>query len=289
MFNRSRAVAANERGNQLARAGDDQAAEAAYREAIALYPDYESAWFNVGLVLKRRRDWEGCRDANLRAAELDPRKEQPAWWNLGIAATALRDWPTARRAWKGYGVDIPDGDGPIEVKLGMTPVRIGLADAVEVVWCRRIDPARAIIGSIPLPESGHRYHDVVLHDGAPNGRREVNGHVYSVFDEIERWQPAEEQNVAVRLRCPREEDALALGKIANGASIPFEDWTANLNMLCKACSEGLPHEEHDRQGDGAWRVERNFGFVASDRVVAEVLELWRRDDAGREIEHLESY
>src|SRR5690348_5490828 len=128
MLNRSRAIAANERGNRLAGAGDDQAAEAAYREAIALHPDYESAWFNLGLVFKRRHDWEECRGASLRAAELDPRKEQPAWWNLGIAATALRDWPTARRAWKGYGVDIPDGEGPIEMKLGMTPVRIGLPD-----------------------------------------------------------------------------------------------------------------------------------------------------------------
>src|SRR5712692_1731095 len=90
MVDRSRAVAANARGNQLAHAGDAQGAEAAYRDAITLDPNFESAWFNLGLVFKRRQDWEGCRDANLRAAELDPRKEQPAWWNLGIAATAPR-------------------------------------------------------------------------------------------------------------------------------------------------------------------------------------------------------
>jgi tetratricopeptide (TPR) repeat protein len=103
MFDRQRAFTANERGKRLADAGDDNAAEVAYGRAIELDASFESAWFNLGLVFKRRHDWVECRRCNLRAAELDPRKGQPAWWNLGIAATALGHWDTARRAWRGSG------------------------------------------------------------------------------------------------------------------------------------------------------------------------------------------
>lgn len=141
MFGPRTAVEANERGRELSDKGDDAGAEAAYREAITLDPKFDSAWFNLGLVYKRRHDWAETLRCSLRAAELNPQREQPAWWNLGIAATALRDWATARKAWMGYGINIPPGEGPIEANFGRTPVRIGIPEPLEVVWCRRLDPA----------------------------------------------------------------------------------------------------------------------------------------------------
>ncbi len=90
---------------------------------------------------------------NLRAAELNPATEQPAWWNAGIAATALREWPTALKAWHGYGIELPDAPTPFEYDLGIAPVRVNPVEKPEVVWGRRLDPARIRILNVPLPDS----------------------------------------------------------------------------------------------------------------------------------------
>src|SRR5919204_1203646 len=164
MADRRAATRANEEGRGYAERGLDEQAEESYLKAIELDPEYEHPWFNLGLIYKRRRDWANCARCNSRAGELNPKPENPAWWNLGIAATALRDWDLARQAWISYGVRLPAGDGPIEADFGWAPVRIDPEGEPEVVWGRRIDPARVVIENIPFPESGHRHGDVVLDD-----------------------------------------------------------------------------------------------------------------------------
>ena len=278
---------ANERGRKLSDQGDDVGAEAAYREAITLDPNFESGWFNLGLVYKRRHDWAETLRCNLRAAELNPRREQPAWWNLGIAATALRDWSIARKAWTGYGIDIPPGEGPIEANFGHTPVRIGIPEPLEVVWCRRIDPARAEILNIPTPESGHRYGDIVLHDGEPKGQRESNGQLFSVFDELERWQPSDVPTVVVSLTCRSDADALAATSMAQEADLICEDWTASIQWLCKACSVGRSHSHHDHEGDPKWHAQHLFGFASDPSAVSRFLESWTAAGPGRAFGTLE--
>jgi hypothetical protein len=86
---------------------------------------------------------------------------------LGIAATALNNWPEARRAWNGYGLKLPAGEGPIEADLGLTPIRLNPTGGRRSRLVQRIDPARAIIDSVPFPDSGHRHGDLLLHDGEP--------------------------------------------------------------------------------------------------------------------------
>ena len=286
VLNSVRAVSANERGRRAADDGRDDLAERHYQEAIDLDPKYEPAWFNLGLVYKRRRDWPNCRRCNLEAAELDPRPQQPAWWNLGIAATALSDWDTARRAWRGYGLSIAGGEGPISADFGPSPVRINPEKSGEVVWCRRIDPARAMIENVPLPESGHRHGDIVLHDGQPNGEREAFGRVFSVFDELEIWKASDVATIVARLECPNEVDARALLEMTNAAKLATEDWSASIRPLCKACSEGRPHQFHDQDGSGGWRSVRDFGFAGDLAVTRELLERWATAAPGRIVESL---
>jgi hypothetical protein len=52
----------------------------------------------------------------------------------------------------------------------MTPpvtacVRLNPQSSGEVVCGERLDPARLLILSVPLPESRHRFYDIVLNDG----------------------------------------------------------------------------------------------------------------------------
>jgi hypothetical protein len=285
--NTSRAHAANERGRGLADRGDDNGAEGEYRRAVELDPKFESAWFNLGLIYKRRLDWAKCATCNLRAAELSSQPSAPAWWNLGIAATAMRDWKLARRAWHSYGVVIPDGEGPIDGFFGRTPVRLRPIDSGEVVWCKRIDPARAIIENVPLPESGHRHGDIVLHDGAPHGERLVEGKAYSVFDELELWEASDEPTVVAALICPTTADSKAALDALEVGDVYAEDWTSTIRALCKACSEGRTHSSHDFAGGEGWRAARNVGCSGKETVVRDLLSHWVTEGSGRQIESIQ--
>jgi hypothetical protein len=255
------------------------AAAATYRELLAIAPDDGAAWFNLGLLAKRQRAWAEARECNLRAAELDPRNE-PAWWNLGTAATALRDWPTARRAWRGFGIELPEGDGPISLPCGTTPVRLNPRGHSEVVWCERIDPVRAIIRNVPLPESEHRWGDVVLHDGEPRGERVYGGKSYPVFDELERWQASDVPTLGVEVRASQAADVAALSARFGEYEVAVEDWTGTVRLLCQACSEGRPHDHVQK---AAWADARRLGVACDLARALPILERWKRAGAGREV------
>ena len=128
----------------------------------------------------------GGRPARLRPRDrARSRRLRGTTWNAGIAATALGRWERARAAWASVGITMPPGDGPVEMRIGPTPVRVSPAENPEVVWCDRIDPCRAIIQSVPLPESDRRYGDLLLHDGEARGRRQSGNQSVPVFDELD--------------------------------------------------------------------------------------------------------
>jgi hypothetical protein len=47
--------------------------------------------------------------------------------DLGIAATALRHWETAGNAWRGFGIQIPDGAGEVAHGPGSDEASINAA------------------------------------------------------------------------------------------------------------------------------------------------------------------
>jgi tetratricopeptide (TPR) repeat protein len=268
---RRAAIELNDRGRACADAGDLDAALSWYRQAVDAAPDYEPAWFNMGLVHKRRREWEQALDCNQRAAELGGGEEgEPAWWNLGIAATALRRWQIARQAWHRFGIAIPDGDGELSLDFGPAPVRLDPDGKAEVVWGQRIDPARVVVVNVPTPPSGHRWGDIVLHDGAPNGERSLGGRVYGVFDELERWQPSPIPTLQVQITIGEDADAEALSEAFEVAGFAAQDWTTTVRTLCRRCSEGQPHEH----APDAASPERRFGIAAPPDQAATLLSGW---------------
>jgi tetratricopeptide (TPR) repeat protein len=249
-------------------------------EACRLRPDWADAWWNYGVALKHAHEWAECLRACERAIDLDPGNCDGARWNAGIAATALGQWTVARKAWADYGIEIPPGDGPLEMAIGHAGVRVAPDTEPEVVFCKRLDPCRAVVRSVPLPESDRRFGDVVLHDGESRGKRRLGDALIPVFDELQLLSRSEYGTWRVTADCqsPTERDALlALFDDADGS---VEDWTESIVVLCSKCSLGEPHDEHDERPDQAWRRQRELGLALRDeRELRRLRQLglwWRR-------------
>jgi hypothetical protein len=140
----------------------------------------------------------------------------------------------------------------------------------------RIDPARARIESIPTPESGRRYKDLLLHDGEPRGKRAYGEQLLSVFDELAVLEPSPFETWGVDLVAPSEADLEELFRsVARGCDAALEDWTASLEIICKRCSEGVPHE-HAPEPEKPWNPKRRVGIATRDQAVFELIAKWAR-------------
>lgn len=264
----------NEEGRALSDRGDVAAAAEAYRGAIAADGSWSVPWYNLGLVHKYEGDWAESLRCNQEAVRRNA-EDGDAWWNLGIAATALADWSRARAAWQRCGIEIPDGAGPIAMKLGLVPIRLNPATRGEVVWCDRVCPARAVIRNVPLPESGFFYGDVLLHDGAPEGSRMLRGREVPVFNALARLERSPFRTYILDLPNSSPEQRAALGDVAFDRGSWAEDWSESVTFLCRSCSYGLPHAEHD-SALAPSRPGRAVALAARDgNEIVEILAEWR--------------
>ena len=251
----------NQYGNGTSDAGNLRRAERLYKLASTLAPEWSVLWYNLGLLTKNSGRWEDSLRFNQRALSLNP-GDEGACWNLGIAATALHDWSEARRAWKHYGIDINEDAGEVMIPAATACVRLNPRSSGEVVWGERLDPARLVILNVPLPESRHRFRDIVLNDGAENGTRAVDGVQVPVFDELAVWRPSEYSTLRVRLRVPNDEAERQLVQICAASGIGVEDWST-LRVICAECSRGSPGP-HDCKARHSEDGTRNFGLAAKD-------------------------
>jgi hypothetical protein len=185
--------------------GDLEAEMKALRALTEAEPELEWPWFDLGTRYKWLRQWPESVNANLEALARTPDPVGTAEaWNLGIAATALREWALARKAWDAFGVAIPDGDGPILADFGVAGVQLnpaprfhepellldGVRYADEVVLAQRLCPATARIITVPVPESGHRFGDVILYDGDVIAEATHDREALPVFNEIMLLEPS---------------------------------------------------------------------------------------------------
>jgi tetratricopeptide (TPR) repeat protein len=255
-------------------------AEAAYRAAMDADPTWSAPLYNLGLLFKYECRWAESLEFNRRATQLAP-DDEAAWWNLGIAATAMADWPEARRAWEKCGIEVPAGTGAPEFHWGSTPVRLNPNGDAEVVWARRIDPARARILSVPLPTSPFRWNDIVLNDGAVEGERIVDGRRYPVFNVLQRLEQPPYRTFVLELGDLTPEAKAALETCATHNGGAAEDWGTFTNIMCRACSLGLP-DEHTH-GDGP-PAHPHWGLAARDHDQADaILRMWRDTSPGAEV------
>lgn len=263
IFAKKRAARLHSQGQEQWDRGNDAEALKLYEKSIALDPSVPNALYNAGLVYKYQGKWEESLRYNARAHELDP-NEESIQWNLAIAATALRRWDLARKIWLEIGLELDDSEGPVSLSLGQTPVRLNPDSEAEVVWGERIDPVRLRIESIPFPDSGYRLNDIVLHDGAATGYRTFKGQDLPVFNVLELFEPSDLSTYVAVVRVADEPAVDALREAAFAADLAMEDWSGNVRILCKQCSEGVPSDEHDCTGPKAWNPERRIGLSCAD-------------------------
>ena len=280
-FKKKKADKLHEEGQLLSAEGKSDEAIQKYLEAIALDPEKSVSYYNIGLIYKYQAEWQKSFEFNQKANALDP-EEESARWNLAIAATALRNWEVARKKWVENGITLPGSEGPIELDWGMTPVRLNPDEHGEVVWARRIDPVRARIESIPFPESGFRYGDVVLHDGAAVGHRMQGEREYPVFNVLEMFTPSSYETRIATVAIESETDLEALDAAFSATQSSFEDWTRNIRTLCRACSEGRPHADHDHELEEQWLAERRLGIaVYPGDDIDQILNRWQEATGGK--------
>ncbi len=273
-FGKRRAEKLHAMAMALDAAGSTDDAIAKYREAIQADLAKSESHYNLGLIYKYRSEWLRSFESNYMAYGLAP-DDQAARWNLAIAATALHDWTTARRMWRDEGITLDEELGPINGNYGQTPVRLHPDGDAEVVWARRIDPVRARIENIPFPESGFRCGDVVLHDGAAVGYRMRGERECPVFNVLELFERSRLGTFQLLIDAPSPEVVDALIDAFDEAGVAVEDWTENVRILCKACSEGAPHTHDENTLPDAWQSERRLGVAAASMAEVEaVLNAW---------------
>lgn len=266
------------RGGWLIDQGELAEAESVIRRALDLDPTLAASWFDLGLLHKWRREWAASLDCNRRSVELSGNEGEPAYWNAGIAATALRDWSSARWAWRGFGVPIDAGDDEIIENFGLGAIR--LPDG-EVVWGRRIDPARMRTVSIPLPGQGFRCGDLLLHDGEPQGSRVVQGREYSVFNLIELFEPGPDPTTELLLDASRDEIDALITALETDAAAMVENWTDSITMHCSACAHGRvdyddPDHDHPQP---EWAGYTRLGVCGPPEAIRTVTERWASTSA----------
>jgi len=273
-------------------AGDPARAGSLAEELTRSVPDSFHAWFEAGLRSKAIRDWTTCAERNARALDLftpqiggDFDGVNPAAWNLGIAATALGDWPAARQAWTAYGVKgLEPGNAPIDVDFGQVPIRLNpdrpslsVQDLphfgdTEVVWCWRRSPAHAVIASVQLPESGHRFRDVLLHDGEPKGTRRRGEAVVSVFDELDKLQDSQIPTWQAVVDGTTAGDIGNLGDIAGPRGLGADNWSG-IKVMCADCSHGDPDTRH--QHPPAHDGQTLIGLAGAEPQLRDCLAEWQ--------------
>jgi hypothetical protein len=274
-----KALKLNERGLEALAAGDLARAQHLFEEAIEVDALLGVPWFNLGLIYKLSHRWPEAALCNRRSIEHGTSDQDPAFWNLGIAATAMRDWATARSAWTGYGVEVDAGEGPIEMDLGPVAIRLDPDGSGEVVWARRLDPARARIENIPMPGSGHHWNDIVLHDGEQRGERALGERMVPVFDELELW----ERSGVDTWECLLVGDDEAIDHLGDrffDAGWAMEDWTVNVRRLCRQCSLGSvsPHKHGSLEFDP---TARHVGIASPRQVAERLLDDWAASSPDR--------
>ncbi len=230
------------RGTGAQAAGDLSSATRSFRLAARLAPSWETPHFHLALIARQAGDWEVSLQSNQKAVALAGWPSDEALWNLGTAATAVHNWTEARRAWRSYGFHIPEGQGELTMEMAPVCLRLNPLGNAVLVWGQRIDPARSIITSVPLPGTNHHYHDIILHDGESSGVLEgEDGKSVPVFNAFKIWECSKYATFRSNVYIAHEDARRSLGQLCLKNKVCVEEWaeTSAEDFGFAACSGEL--------------------------------------------------
>lgn len=220
-------------------------------------PGEQSALFHLLLCAKMRGDWE---QAEHWLKRLDEARvgaeagEAAVEWNRGLIAVVRHDWATAVKAWERVGFSLPEqiGSGgdyatpgelcPVRLKISLEDVERseGRLPRSEVVWGRRIGPARIELSGLPYHHPHFRSGDILLVDGVREGQVDYNGQSYPVVPALEVWKKSSGETLRFYGIQTQVQHVIALDRLAQklgGEGWPISNWT---RLVRRETSSGEP-------------------------------------------------
>jgi len=163
------------------RAGRLALAEEAFSRVLALDPDADPARIRLCEIACKERRWDDALAlANTLATRLEPGSHD---WDRIVAATALGRWDIVRDSARRLGMEVEDGDAPIDEHWGGMWLRTARQQSL---WATRTGPVTARIESIMGDrDDRERQDDVVLFDPAPVDREESDERTTFTYRELD--------------------------------------------------------------------------------------------------------
>jgi hypothetical protein len=201
-------------------------------------PGEISALFHLMICAKLRGAWEEALDwlkqiderRAIGQSSVDPAIE----WNRGLLAVALHRWDEARLAWGRVGFRFPEEDpahaaqnqakdyahpgelSPVRLQMNLEQVANsqGQLPRSEVVWGRRIGPARVELTALPYYHPTYRCGDILLIDGVKAGQVDYNGETYPISPALSIWSSSPGETLRFYGAHTRLKQTLVLESIA---------------------------------------------------------------------------
>ena len=124
-------------GRLMQKLGRYEEAEAAYRKAIELDPNYNWAWIQFGALMQKLRRYEEAEAAYRKAIELDPSYDW-AWVKLGDLLQNLERFEEAEAAYR-KAIELDPGDTWAWVQLGRLLQEVDLFEEAEGAYRKAIE------------------------------------------------------------------------------------------------------------------------------------------------------
>lgn len=212
------------------RKGDVYTAVKLFKKVIRLAPDWVEPYLKLSVLYKDRADWKTCLHYTHMSLQFDPESIQ-AWTNLGLAYTAQKKWKAARQAWNQLGYGFRETDRSTDFDLGTVALCLNPRTQPEVVWARQLDPARAVVLSIPQPGTGHRYLDTILFDPSAPGAQVLGARKRPAYNELQILRSSPFKTFTVELLDVTEGQIDTLARLCGDEGVGFDNWSAATHLF----------------------------------------------------------
>ncbi len=262
---------------QYEAAGDLYHAFKLYKQLIKHAPEWPDPYLALAKLYHERQEWKPSFYYFKKAVSFFPDRRE-AWWSLGIAATALKKWSVARSVWSKFGI----------TKMGKAPegLRLAYNGIFEILWMQALDPARGQILSIPHPDSGYRFRDILLYERKPIGHHIVNQKRVVVYKEMGLFKRSPFDTHSCLLHDVNAEQIDRLEKLCYDGRLGFEVWSnAARGMVVN--NPGAFPEYYGRSilGEEKNEAVSNHALIAIAAIhqaeVIHVLDAWQVITSGR--------